>query len=106
MTGDKSLSRTQDFDFGSFLLLVLRRIAFLAHGLAAHLDAMGVVHQTVEDAVGDGRIADLLVPARDRQLGSQDGGTGLVATFADLPDFAALVAPAQSTNIFSPALCS
>ena len=52
---------------------------------------MSVVHQTVEDAVGDGGIADLLVPARDRQLGSKDGGTGLVAIFADLPDFAALV---------------
>jgi hypothetical protein len=45
-------------------------IAFLAHGFAAHLDAVGVVHQTVEDAVGDGGIADLLVPARDRRRGS------------------------------------
>ena len=51
--------------FGSFLLLVLRRIAFLAHGLAAHFDAVGVVNQTVQDAIGDGGIADLLVPARD-----------------------------------------
>ncbi len=41
---------------------------FLAHGLSAHLDAMGVVDQAVKDAVGDGGIADLLVPARDRQL--------------------------------------
>jgi hypothetical protein len=52
---------------------------------------VGVVNQTVQDAIGDGGIADLLVPARDRQLGSKDGGTGLVAIFADLPDFAALV---------------
>jgi hypothetical protein len=64
----------KDVDFGSFLLLVLWRIAFLAHGLSAHLDAMSVVHQTVEDAVSDGGIADLLVPARDWQLGSKDGG--------------------------------
>jgi len=34
----------KDFDFGSFLLLVLRQIAFLAHGLAAHFDAMSVVN--------------------------------------------------------------
>ena len=66
-------------------------MAFLAHGLAAHFDAVGVVNQTVEDAIGDGGIPDLLVPARDRELGSKDGGTGLVAIFADLPDFAALV---------------
>src|ERR1039457_2139608 len=52
---------------------------------------MSVVNETVEDAVSDGGIADLLAPARDRQLGSEDGGTSLVAIFADLPDFAALV---------------
>src|SRR5450755_141010 len=52
---------------------------------------MSVVNETVEDAVSDGGIADLLVPARDWQLGSEDGGTSLVAILADLPDFAALV---------------
>jgi hypothetical protein len=36
--------------FGSFLFLVLWRIAFLAHRLAAHFDAVGVVNQTVQDA--------------------------------------------------------
>ena len=75
--------------FGSFLLLVLWRIAFLAHGLAAHFDAVGVVNQTVQDAIGEGGIADLLVPARDRQLGSEYGGASLVAVLTDLPDFAA-----------------
>jgi hypothetical protein len=39
------------------------------------------VNQTVLDTIGDGGIADLLVPARDRQLGSKDGGTGLVKNF-------------------------
>jgi len=48
------------------------------------------VHQAVQDAVRDGGIPDLLVPARDRQLGSEDGGPSLVAIFADFPDFAAL----------------
>ena len=51
---------------------------------------MGVVDQTVEDAVGDGGIADLLVPARDRQLRSEDGRANLVAILADLPDVATL----------------
>jgi hypothetical protein len=63
---------------------------FLAHGLSAHLDAVGILHQAVEDAVGNSGIADLLVPARDRQLGSEDGGASLVAILADLPDFASL----------------
>jgi len=33
-------------------------------------NAMGIVHQAIEDAIGDGRIGDLLVPARDRQPGA------------------------------------
>ena len=40
---------------------------------------MGIVNQTVQDAIGDSGIPDLLVPARDRQLGSKDGGASLVA---------------------------
>jgi hypothetical protein len=75
---------------GSFLLLVLWRIAFFAHRLAAHFDAVGVVKQTVQDAISDGGIADLLVPARDRQLGREDGGASLIAILADLPDFSTL----------------
>ena len=44
---------------------------------AAHLDAMAVVHQSVEDAVGNRGVANLLVPARDRQLGSEYGRASL-----------------------------
>ena len=45
----------------------------LAHGIAAHLNPVSVVNQAVEDTVGQRGIADLLVPARDRELRSQDG---------------------------------
>jgi len=45
----------------------LRR-TFLPHGVAAHLDAVRVVDQAVEDTVGHRRVADLFVPARDGQL--------------------------------------
>ncbi len=51
---------------------------------------MGIVHQPVEDAIGGGGIADLLVPAGDRQLRSQDGRAGLIAILADLPEVAPL----------------
>ena len=40
----------------------------LAHGLAAQLDTMSVVHEPVEDTVGDGGVADLLMPLNDRNL--------------------------------------
>ena len=51
--------RASDRLGGRFLLL-------LAHRLAVHFDAIGVVDQPVEDAVGDGRIADLRVPTGHR----------------------------------------
>ena len=72
-------------NFGSFLLFALRRIAFLPHRLAAHFDAVGVMNQPVEDAVGQSGITNLFVPARDRQLRGQDRGAHLVTIFGDLP---------------------
>ena len=36
---------------------------FLAHGIATHFEAMRVVNQPVENAVGGSRIADLFMPA-------------------------------------------
>lgn len=56
----------------------------------AQFDAMRVVHQAVEDAVGDGGVADLLVPLGDRNLRSQDRGSRLIAFFSDLPEVTAL----------------
>src|SRR6266851_5192999 len=46
--------------------------------------------RSIEDAIGNGGIADLLVPARHWQLGSQESGASLIAILTDLPDFAAL----------------
>jgi hypothetical protein len=63
---------------------------FLRMESPPHLNAMGVVHEPVEDAVGQCGIGDLLVPARDRQLRGQDRGADLVTIFADLPEVAAL----------------
>ena len=40
----------------------------LSHGLPFELDAVGAVHDAVADGVGDGRIADRLVPAGHRKL--------------------------------------
>ncbi len=72
-----------------FLLL-----SFLfTHGLPAHLDAMCVVHQAVEDSIGQGGISDLFVPASDGQLRSQDHRTCLVAIFGDLPEVSSLLVP-------------
>jgi hypothetical protein len=47
-----------------------RRLAttFFPHRLSSHFKTMRIVHKPVENAIGYCRIADLLVPARHRQL--------------------------------------
>ena len=84
----KTLSKHSRSDAGKATCIRLAPI--LAHRIAAHLNAMSVVNQPVEDAVGQRRIADLFVPARDRQLRSEDRRAHLVAVLADLPEVAAL----------------
>ena len=61
----------------------------LANGIAPHVDAMGVVNQPIEDAVGGRGIADLFVPVSDRQLRGQDRRARLMTVLADLPEVAA-----------------
>jgi hypothetical protein len=51
---------------------------------------MGIMHEPVEDALGQGRIADLLMPASEGKLASQDRGAELVAIFADFEEVATL----------------
>jgi hypothetical protein len=53
-------------------------------GPAAQFDAVELRHEAVEDAVGDGGIADLFVPLVHGNLRSQDGRAGLITLFADL----------------------
>jgi hypothetical protein len=48
--------------------------------------------EAVEDTIGDGGVADLLMPLCYRKLGSKDGGTGLIAFFRDLPEVTTLPA--------------
>lgn len=70
--------------------LRIRLPPVLTHRITTHLDAMSIVDQPVEDAIGQRRVADLFMPPRNRQLRGQDRGAHLVAVFADLPDVAAL----------------
>jgi hypothetical protein len=46
-------------------------ISHVAHRVATHLDAVSIMYEPVENTVGQRRIADLFVPARDRQLRGQ-----------------------------------
>jgi hypothetical protein len=50
---------------------------------------VGVVHQPVEDGVGEGGIAQGVMPMGERQLARDHGGAGLVAFVQDLQQIAA-----------------
>ena len=45
-----------------------RIVNAIAQGFTTELDAVGVVNDAVEDGVGEGRIADDVVPLRDGNL--------------------------------------
>ena len=61
--------------------------ALSAHRFAFQLDAMHIVHQAVQDAVGDGGVPDLSVPPG---LAGQQGGTELIPPIANLQEIVAL----------------
>jgi len=60
-------------------------VSVLAHRISAHFDSVCVVNEPIEDPVGHGGIADLLVPLADRKLRGEQRGTCLVAILADFP---------------------
>ena len=45
---------------------------------------MGVMNESIEDGIGDGGIADVLMPVFDRKLTAENGGAGAVAVFDHL----------------------
>jgi hypothetical protein len=63
----------------------------LAQGVALELDALGVVHDTIEDGVGEGRLANDVVPAAHRQLAGEERRGASVAILDDLEEVAALL---------------
>jgi len=50
---------------------------------------VGVVNEAVEDGIGEGWVADGLVPMLDWQLACDDGGRAAVAVFGDFRQIAA-----------------
>src|SRR5260370_4736827 len=73
---------------GSYFLPVLAA-AFFAHGLALHFNAMSVMDEPVEDAIGDGRISDLGMPSANWQLAGQHRRSHLIARGANFQKVAA-----------------
>src|SRR6516164_7583095 len=67
------------------------RWLLLAQAVAAELQAMRVVDDAVEDRVGEGRFADQIVPAVDRDLAGDQRGATAVAVLDDLQQVVTLL---------------
>jgi hypothetical protein len=67
--------------------------ALLGQAVAAQLQTMGVVDDAVEDGVGQGRLADQVVPFVDRDLAGDQRGAAAVAVFDDFEQVVALLGP-------------
>ena len=63
----------------------------LSHGFSLEFERVGAVHEAVEDRVGEGRVAEVVVPFLDRQLAGDDGGAPAVAVLDDLEQVAAVL---------------
>ena len=63
----------------------------LSHGFPFQVDFVSVVDQAIKDRISDGRIADILMPALDRQLGGHKGRGQPVPVFNDLEQIAAFL---------------
>ena len=58
--------------------------------LAREREPVSVMHQPIEDGIGEGRIADDLVPMFDRKLAGHHGRAAAVAILHDLQEVAPL----------------
>jgi hypothetical protein len=63
----------------------------LAQRAAGERDAVGVVHEAIEDRVAKRRVADQVVPVIDRDLARQQRGTSAGAILNDLENL--IIAP-------------
>src|SRR5260370_25461133 len=65
----------------------------LAQTVALELQAVGVVNDAVENGVGEGRLADQVMPALDRDLAGDPRGAAAVALFDDFQRIVAMLPP-------------
>ena len=67
-----------------------RVVDAIAESFATELNSVGVVNDAVEDGVGEGRIADDIVPLWDGNLTGDQEGMYVVAILNDFEQIAAL----------------
>ena len=65
----------------------VNRFAF-AHGVSFQFEFVGVVHESVEDGLGDRAVAEGGVPLVERELTGDEGGASVVAVIQDFEKIA------------------
>lgn len=74
---------------GAALSLAVSYFGFtFTHGLTFEIELVGVVHQSIENGVGQGRIAEVLMPVRHWQLTGDQGRTDIETVIQDLQQIA------------------
>jgi hypothetical protein len=63
----------------------------LAHAFSFQDEAVGIVDEAVEDGIGQGRVADDVMPVLDRNLAGDDGRRAAVSIVDDFEEIAALL---------------
>src|SRR6266853_1589092 len=63
----------------------------LAQAVAAELQAMGVVNDAIEDGVGEGGLADQVMPAVNRDLAGDQRGAAAIAVLDNFQHVVALL---------------
>lgn len=58
------------------------------HRLTAEREAVGVVHEAIEDRIGERGLADVVVPFLHRELTGDDRGSAVVSIIEDFEDVA------------------
>ena len=67
------------------------RFGVFSHGLSFEVELVGAVHEAVEDGIGQGWVADDVMPVLDGKLAGGDGGAYAVAVLDDLEQVAAVL---------------
>ena len=86
----KARARRDDHCGASSVSAIIPRRGGFTHGGAVERDTVGVMHQPVEDRIGEGWITDDVIPFFYRKLTYDDGGFAVVAVVHNFHQIASL----------------
>ena len=77
-------------DYSDRAVMISQLGVGLSHRFSSQWQAVGVVQKAVEDGIGQGRLADEIVPVLDGQLAGDQGGSQAMAVLDDFHQIVAL----------------